>query len=637
MPRFRERPLNAALAGVTPTVAALPALLAEVLAPSHFFAAPGLEFVWECGDEDAAWEVFRGRLLDPAHTRERRRFVSWNVVLRGPDPGPPGEPVLSVKWDLGAGELHVVRGLEVYAWEGYDSGGGVFLSRERRKWTRELVGTARLAQFADAEELLDELACLLFLAVVGTSRLPLHSVEAPLPEFSGGRLFDCYRPGRPAGGPLRSWRDLLAGHHFPGRSGRERALWLQAFLLAVPPAQTAEATAALAAAEPDLAALLRSLFREVSLSPWTELVDRVRALLRELEAQGRWTADAVADLLSFLLRQLGRHLTAYDLVVFHYRGANYPDALLLDALLADYLALVERRPDLFAGGDAGRLRRRALRQAWLLRRRYEGHPVPDVPTSPGENARVQPGQPRLPEEQVLQPARRTRRLFADDPLPARLGPHAADALRRGVLDLDDDAELRELGVGVFLDRPFGAGKAPAEPDATPLLTSVAFSRTVAAARLHELARDPATALDADRLAGCLERLNGPAFAAGLPADRVGGPSRPGAISLSDARLAAADFVFLHTTRTSLAELFECLDFTPLLARKDGAFLAGRALLATEPGGAGVLVYDEAWRPRWRLAAAEAGFAIRAGREYPAAGLIATTPDDPGAALRLGPR
>src|SRR5205814_2555336 len=86
------------------------------------------------------------------------------------------------------------RGLEVYAWEGYDSGGGVILSRERRKWTRELVGTVRLSQFADAEELIDELACLLFLAVVGTSRLPLHSVEAPLPDFSNGRLFYCYRP-----------------------------------------------------------------------------------------------------------------------------------------------------------------------------------------------------------------------------------------------------------------------------------------------------------------------------------------------------------------------------------------------------------------------------------------------------------
>ena len=58
----------------------------------------------------------------------------------------------------------------------------------------------------------------------------------------------------------------------------------------------------------------------------------------------------------WLLRQLGRHLTAYDLVTFHHRGANYPDALLLDDLLRRYLLRIERTPELFVG-DAHRLRR----------------------------------------------------------------------------------------------------------------------------------------------------------------------------------------------------------------------------------------------------------------------------------------
>ena len=53
------------------------------------------------------------------------------------------------------------------------------------------------------------------------------------------------------------------------------------------------------------------------------------------------------DFLGWLLRQLGRHLTAYDLVVFHHRGANYPDALVLDAVLKAYLIRIERRPELF--------------------------------------------------------------------------------------------------------------------------------------------------------------------------------------------------------------------------------------------------------------------------------------------------
>ena len=62
------------------------------------------------------------------------------------------------------------------------------------------------------------------------------------------------------------------------------------------------------------------------------------------------------DFLGWLLRQIGRHLTAYDLVTFHHRGANYPDALVLDAVLKAYLARIEREPELFLdGGDAERV------------------------------------------------------------------------------------------------------------------------------------------------------------------------------------------------------------------------------------------------------------------------------------------
>src|SRR5262249_28817245 len=106
--------------------------------------------------------------------------------------GRAGEPLLGVRLDLAGGEIHVVRGLDSYVWEGHDSGGGVYLSRERRKWVRELVGTLALASCASLDELRDELICRLFHAVVGT-RLPLSSVEAPLPAFSFGELFYCYR------------------------------------------------------------------------------------------------------------------------------------------------------------------------------------------------------------------------------------------------------------------------------------------------------------------------------------------------------------------------------------------------------------------------------------------------------------
>src|SRR5207249_2747834 len=118
-------------------------------------------------------------------------------------------------------------------------------------------------------------------------------------------------------------------------------------------------------------------------------------------------------------------LTAYDLINFHHRGANYPDALLLDTVLRAYLAQIEERPELFLPCKEDdsqrqkrkRIRRRALRQAWLLRRTIQGLPVPDAPTSPGENSRIlPPPYERVPEEQILDPAKRTKRLFEGQPL-----------------------------------------------------------------------------------------------------------------------------------------------------------------------------------------------------------------------------
>src|SRR5262249_34514006 len=141
-----------------------------------------------------------------------------------------------------------------------------------------------------------------------------------------------------------------------------------------------------------------------------------------------------ADFLSHLLCQQGRHLTAYDLITFHHRGANYPDALVIDAVLKALLAQAEREPSLLVDDvqDAEatrikkRLRRGGLRQGWLLRSLYEGLPVPDAPTSEGENRRVLPAPfERVPEEQILQSGRRRKRLYENDPIKARLGPQSS--------------------------------------------------------------------------------------------------------------------------------------------------------------------------------------------------------------------
>jgi hypothetical protein len=608
-------------------------LCPEVLRPAHFFLAPGLtlEGEYNAAEEDL-WELFQGRLLDRPHTRQRKTFAAWNVYLVEGGMR-SGEPLLSLKFDEGAEEIHVVRGVEAYVHEGYDAGGGVFQTRESRRWVRELAGTVRVAEFVDAEELRDELTTRLFRAVVGASRLPLHSVEAPLPAFSFGRLFYRYRPEAPAGaGPLRT-ADDLADVMTPLWTGFETAKLLETYLHApeVPPAANrfAERWEAWGGTGAGLVRLLRTLFNEVSLTPWTGIAERTLAFLAGCEPRGNLSRDEVTDFLGHLLRQTGRHLTAYDLVTFHHRGANYPDALLLDAVLKAYLARVNRQPSAFvkAEGDdeataaRKRLRRRALRQGWLLRRRYEGHPVPDAPTSPGEHARVLPPEyPRVPEEQLLQPAKRKRQLFANDPLPPHLGRHGELVLRQSVADLGHPDELRELGLALYLDRPLGDAKAPAEPDATPLLASEAFSPSVASGRLAALVRDGL--LSEGECVTHTARLREPEIGGGLSLEAIGLPNRPGTVALTDARMVAGDFVFRRTVAGGVRSLLETFDFGPLAARFDLDWLTGgRPVLVARTAGGNVAVYDADLRQRLEMAIAPGGYTSRGGVEYPVGGLV----------------
>src|SRR4051812_39694414 len=91
------------------TVAEVCAAVAEVMRPGHFFVGGGASAAWEhMPREETPWEVFRGRLLDPAHTRERRAFATWNLFL-GDGPERPAEAVLAVKLERDAPRLHVTR------------------------------------------------------------------------------------------------------------------------------------------------------------------------------------------------------------------------------------------------------------------------------------------------------------------------------------------------------------------------------------------------------------------------------------------------------------------------------------------------------------------------------------------------
>jgi hypothetical protein len=624
MARFRPQLSNAQpIATAPPDLVHVGQIIDELMQPVHFFVAPGLRLHWTMARaEELPWEFFQGRLLDANQTRQRRRFLSWHITEER-----AGEPLLAVRLDPNLATAYVTRGILCHAWEAYDAGGGVMLSREAQRWTRELVGAAELAQFPDTDELRDELVCLIWQAIVGTSRLPLHSIEAPLPAFSLGQLHYFYRPRAQDAGPIDSWQVLLDGTQHPSLSARERARLLEAVLRHIG-LDDVPAVAAQFRERPDLAQqLMRIVFNEISLSPYTGFVPNALALVRSLGLP----RSEYADFLARLLQQLGRHLTAYDLVTFHHRGANYPDALLLDAMLTDYLALIESAPDLFLGDDANsRLRRRALRQACVLRRHYEGHLVPDQPTSPGENARVLPSPHcRVAEEQLLQPHRRTRRLFADDALGNRLGLEARRVLRKSLLDLDCAAERSELGMGLFIDRPLGFARASAEPDQTPLLAHEAFSLSIARQRLQELVRlagELPLDLPAEFIETVAEALQN-APVPGLAAHSLAEPARPAA-ALNDVRRVADDFMIVRTLPGGLRELMRLFDFGPLASVcsihdpcwREGELPRVAAMIHT-PRGPALGFFGDDYRCRLEAVAdISAGFLCRAGVEVPRLGL-----------------
>lgn len=598
-------------------IAAEHAQIAECLRPCHFYAAHGLDLLWQVPvDEEISWEIFRGRLLDPAHTRQTRRFRSWNI-FQLEEGTCSSEPLLSVKLFEEKRTIYVVRAILSYVWEGYDSGGNVILSRETTRWVRELVGEIDLDRCtldgdSTAEgHLCAELVDLLSRAIRGTSRLPLNSVEAPLPAFSLGRLAYFFRScgeGSPDQ-PMRTWRALA-----DCRITRD-ASWLESLLRTLQPDEIRAAAECVRERGDAVCIWLRRMFNNVSLSPCTHLVDNCVAFLQALVDRETLTPAQQFDFLAWLLRQLGRHLTAYDLFTFHHRGANYPDALLLDVVLKKYLELIESHPPLVmkrADSTKSRLRRRALRQGCLLRRYYENHAVPDSPTSPGENARVlPPPHIRVPEEQLTNVLRRKKRLYAGEPLPSLLRREAKDALRQSILDLAEPDEWLELGAALFIDRPFGWGKTVGEPDQTPLLAHLAFSPSIARRRFNELLRlaeDAGLALNAEegKTAAILENTPVP----GLRIAEVAEPDRPVA-SLADARRVAEDFVVVKTLGDiALPEVFNILrDHKP-------------RVLARVPGDEGsvLALFDDDYRKRLVLKEdLSQGFIALKGVEFPAAG------------------
>jgi len=534
--------------------------LTSLWQPAHFFLANGLRCAWQFeAEQTLSWELFRGRLLDARQARATQTFLSWNLLpVEGSVVG--REPLVSMLLD-DAGSVFVTRGLLCRVWTPVDSSEGIG-SEQRDGWVRELIGVAHRAEFSSEGDWAAEVESLIGQAIVGTSRLPLTSTEAPMPQFTFGQL--AYVPRRDLVGvdvrlPRRTWQELLSTTSPADLDEAGHAKLLEVLLRSAPAEECAAAFASWLGVG-RLPAVFRRMFNDVSLSPYTDFVDRALAAL----AGWAMPAPLEIDILAGLILQIVRHLTAYDLTLFHYRGANYPDALLLDALLRQLVARVVSQPMAFAeASSAGLRRRRALRAGCLLRSRYEGHAVPDQPTSPGENARVTP-LAVVPEEQIHEPQRRTRRLYASEPLASLLHACALPVLAQACGDLGDLQELREGGMALFIDRPLGFFKAPAEIDQTPLLSYEAFSRRLAIRRLLDtqalaqtLELDVPTTLWEEARTRLLEMS-----VIGVSLERIPESPRP-AVSLADARKVESDFVVLRTMPRSLREFWSALDRSPL--------------------------------------------------------------------------
>jgi len=380
------------------------------------------------------------------------------------------------------------------------------------------------------------------MALTGTSRLPITSVETPHPVFTLGML--AYAPET-------------------DRSVLDRARTLEARLRSGSP---------VGLPIDDLPSVVKTLFNHLALSPWGPLVANLIDLVKQSER------EVALDLFGYMLRHLSRHLNAFDLVKFHNLGANYPDALMLDAVLRAFIGLLR--------GSEGQLHRRALRQGWLARKRCEGLRVPVHPTSPGENARDMP-HPPVPQAHLTDAGSRAHRLFVDQPAESMLTPIVLELFDRSIADLSNESELRELGTAVFLDRPLGVGKRDGEEDRTVLLSYEACSPRLIRTRLTELHAPVAREIPS---------------IPGFPVARFPGHSRSGVVSLEDAKKVALDFVFTRTTRSSLNDLLDQYDWSVLgkVAPDVSAWLSAGEVLLIRTKRRTLSAFDAGMTARFQL-------------------------------------
>ena len=300
------------------------ASIEQTLRPGRFFlAGEGRLEIDHQRNVSLPWEVFRGHLLDESKTRGRKTFDSWNVFVR-PAEGGPTEPFVAVLFAPSDRVIYVTRSIFSYVQQPYVTQENVVLTREIRKWVRELVATIDLTATSDgrwptftrpqhpaARALERELGHDLLLAVIGTSRLPVTSVESPLPGFSLGDFG--YFPNAVADGaqPITTAKELIARGLTIETPPLERAKLLELILRTIHADELGELVErfleqwrSLGLTEVDLTAMLKTLFNHLALTPYTQFVDRLIDLLRELAQPERLRVEEIIDLLSFMLRYL---------------------------------------------------------------------------------------------------------------------------------------------------------------------------------------------------------------------------------------------------------------------------------------------------------------------------------------------
>lgn len=488
----------------------------------------------------------------PGKLRIERAARARHVFLDRPDL-PNDRPLIEIAVEHG--RIHVRRHVAMRGGE----------------WIGEHLGSAPSSPRRELVERCIEMA------LVGTSRLPITSIETPLPAYTLGMI--AYVPGGGGAEAIRDTLMLAPRVADESISVERRARTLENLLRSASSEQMVAIARALAPI--DLAPILRAMFNLLVLSPYTCLVDNLVALLLHIDR------PAAIGAIGYMLRHLARHLNAFDLVRFHNRGANFPDALMLDALLRAFVPMLDDRPTT----------RRALLHGWLARKRCEHLLVPAAPTSPGEAARLMPSQPLAAD-----PEHRTRRLFHDTPAEAMLTPAAWHALRRAAAEADPT----ELGTATFLDRPLGSSKRSGQPDRTPLLSYEAFSRRLAQRRARELVD-----------LGLLPAAPSPRDVPGYPVAKMPGHARDGVVSLEDAKKVALDFVFTRTTRSSLDGFLRQYDWTALAAATPELhrwFREDRIVLLIRTARAMMTAFDALQRPMLTLNYADARYEEWAGEE-----------------------